>query len=133
MNKIPTHNCNDFLRVMKEMRRQEGFLQERRNTFTSIRSLKQGDEYYEHKDFLMKSALDWIRFHTVLVDLWKCGLAQDMKGATPLIFKLRDIVVKLQENNESAVEYGIYNEENYLFLCEKIKNEYNKWNELITP
>ena len=119
--------------MMAEMRRQERFLQERRNTFTSIRSLKQGDEYYEHKDFLMKSALDWIRFHTVLVNLWICGLAKDMKGATPLILKLRDIVVKLQENNESAVECGLYNEENYLFLCEKIKGEYDKLNELITP
>lgn len=131
MDGIPTISSNDFLRVMAEMKRQEGFLTEKRGIFGSLMSLKQGDEYYEHKEFLMKSDLDWIRFHTILIDLWKCGLKRDMESSIPLIYKLRDVVVKLQENNELAVEYGIYNEKHYLHLCEKIKGEYNKWTELI--
>ncbi len=131
MNGIPTHTCNDFLRVMKEIKRQEKGLTEKRGIFKSLMSLKEGDEYYEYKDFLMKSDLNWIRFHTILIDLWKCGLAQDMESSIPLIHKLRDIIVKLQEINESAVEYGIYDEQHYLNLCEKIKKEYNKWNDLI--
>ncbi len=131
MDGIPTHTCNDFLRVMKEIKRQEKGLTEKRGIFKSLMSLKEGDEYYEYKDFLMKSDLNWIRFHTILIDLWKCGLAQDMESSIPLIHKLRDIIVKLQEINESAVEYGIYDEQHYLNLCEKIKKEYNKWNDLI--
>ena len=120
-----------FLQVSCEMARQSDFLQQRRNTFTSIRSLKPGDEYYEHKDFLMKSALDWIRFHSILVDLWTLALQNDIPSSRPKIYKLREIITALQENNELAVEYGIYSENHYLRMCEKIKGEYECWNDLL--